>query len=139
MSIAETSIRQLIDLLGMVLGINDKAEMNAFANTVIAAKHSGKLDETLIDNLLDLTKGEAYIISTGRTRVGIINDLISRLLRSLVGQWILSYGKPVITTTFTEEQVRMAGNHYDYTSGNRASRVLVKLLEYHRYLNLTSK
>ncbi len=139
MSIAETSIRQLIDLLGMVLGINDKAEMNAFANTVIAAKHSGKLDVTLIDNLLDLTKGEAYIISIGKTRVWIINDLISRLLRSLVGQWILSYGKPVITTTFTEEQVRMAGNHYDYTSGNRAARVLVKLLEYHRYLNLTSK
>jgi acyl-CoA synthetase (NDP forming) len=138
-SVAETSIRQLVDLLGMVLDIKDKAEMSAFADTAIAAKHSGKLDESLIDNLLDLTKGEAYIISIGKTRVGIINELISTLLRSLVGQWILSYGKPVITTTFTEEQVRLVKDHFDYTSGNRAARVLTKLLEYQHYLNQISR
>ena len=88
---------------------------------------------------MDLTKGEAYIISIGKTRVGIINELISTLLRSLVGQWILSYGKPVITTTFTEEQVRLVKDHFDYTSGNRAARVLAKLLEYQHYLNQISR
>jgi len=52
----------------------------------------------------------------------------------LVSQWIESYGKPVITTTFTEEQVKLVGDHYDYTSGKRAARVLVKLTEYQDYL-----
>jgi hypothetical protein len=55
-------------------------------------------------------------------------------MRVLVSQWIESYGKPVITTTFTEEQVKLVGDHYDYTSGKRAARVLVKLTEYHDYL-----
>ncbi len=137
-SSSETAIRQLIGLLGMVLGINDEAEMKAFADTAITAKNSGKLDMSLVDSLLDLTKGEAYIISQGRTRVGIINDLISTLLRSMVGQWILSYGKPVITTTFTEEQVKLVKDHYDYTSANRAARVLAKSLEYRNYLNKVS-
>lgn len=136
---AESSLRQLVALLGMVLGIHDDNEMNAFADTAVAARRSGKLDTTLIDDLLELTKGEAYIISQGKTRVGIINDMISRLLRSLVRQWIESYKKPVITTTFTEEQVKLRGDHFDYTSGNRAARVLVKLLEYHDYLEQQHK
>jgi hypothetical protein len=64
----------------------------------------------------------------------IINSMIVRLMRALSSQWIESYGKPVITTTFTEEQVTLAGNHYDYTSGKRAARVLLKLTEYYDYL-----
>jgi hypothetical protein len=52
----------------------------------------------------------------------------------MVSQWIESYDKPVITTTFTEEQVKLVGDHYDYTSGNRAAKVLVKLTEYYEYL-----
>jgi hypothetical protein len=60
--------------------------------------------------------------------------MIVRLMRALSSQWIESYGKPVITTTFTEEQVKLAGNHYDYTSGNRAARVLLKLTNYYDYL-----
>ena len=67
----------------------------------------------------------------------IINDMIGRLMRALSGQWIESYGKPVITTTFTEEQVKLIGNHYDYTSGKRAARVLLKLTEYNEYLAKT--
>ena len=135
----ETSIKQLVSMLGLVLGIKDKVPIEDLATILIAARHSGKLDNSLVDDLLDLTKGEAYIISKGRTRVGIINDMISRLMRSLVSQWIASYQKPVITTTFTEEQVKLVDGHYDFTSGNRAARVLAKLLEYHNYLNRISR
>jgi acyl-CoA synthetase (NDP forming) len=131
----ETSITQLVGMLGLVLGIKDKEPVEDLATILIAARHSGKLDNSLVDDLLDLTKGEDYIISKGTTRIAIINDMISRLMRSLVGQWIASYSKPVITTTFTEEQVKLVDGHYDYTSGNRAARVLLKLLEYREYLN----
>jgi succinyl-CoA synthetase alpha subunit len=130
----ETAISQLIGMLGMILGIQDKAQIEDMAAMTIAARHSGKLDDSVVDDLLDLTKGDAYIAGLGKTRMAIINDMIIRLLRGLVGQWIESYGKPVITTTFTEEQVTLAGDHYDYTSGDRAARVLLKLTEYRDYL-----
>jgi len=134
---AETAIKTLINMLGWVLGIQDKLEVEDLAAMVIAAKRSGKIDDVLVDNLLDLASGKATLANSGRTRMDIINDMIGRLMRGLSAQWIESYGKPVITTTFTEEQVKLIGNHYDYTSGKRAARVLVKLTEYYEYLART--
>ena len=134
---AETAIKTLINMLGWVLGIQDKLEVEDLAAMVIAARRSGKIDDVLVDNLLDLASGSAKLANSGRTRMDIINDMIGRLMRGLSAQWIESYGKPVITTTFTEEQVKLIGNHYDYTSGKRAARVLVKLTEYYEYLAKT--
>jgi hypothetical protein len=134
---AETAIKTLINMLGWVLGIQDKMEVEDLAAMIIAARRSGKIDDVLVDNLLDLASGSARLASSGRTRIDIINDMIGRLMRALSAQWIESYGKPVITTTFTEEQVKLIGNHYDYTSGKRAARVLVTLTEYYDYLAKT--
>lgn len=134
---AETAIKTLINMLGWVLGIQDKLEVEDLAAMVIAAKRSGKIDDALVDNLLDLASGKATLANSGRTRMDIINDMIGRLMRGLSAQWIESYGKPVITTTFTEEQVKLIGNHYDYTSGKRAARVLAKLTGYYEYLSKT--
>ena len=134
---AETAIKTLINMLGWVLGIQDKMEIEDLAAMVIAARRSGKIDDVLVNNLLDLASGSAALANSGRTRIDIINDMIGRLMRGLSAQWIESYGKPVITTTFTEEQVKLIGNHYDYTSGKRAARVLVKLTEYYEYLAKT--
>lgn len=130
----ETAIRTLISMMGMVLGIQDKMEIEDLATILIAARHSGKIDKPFIDVLMGLANGQAYFDSSGKSRVEIINELIGRLMRVLVSQWIESYGKPVITTTFTEEQVKLIGNHYDYASGKRAARVLVKLTGYYHYL-----
>ena len=130
----ETAIKQLIDMLGFVLGLQDKTEVEDLATMTIAARYSGKIDDALVDDLLELASGKALMANTGRSRMEIINGMIVRLMRALSSQWIESYGKPVITTTFTEEQVTLAGNHYDYTSGKRAARVLLKLTEYHDYL-----
>jgi len=134
---AETAIKTLINMLGWVLGIQDKMEVEDLAAMIIAARRSGKIDDILVNNLLDLASGSARLASSGRTRIDIINDMIGRLMRALSAQWIESYGKPVITTTFTEEQVKLIGNHYDYTSGKRAARVLVTLTEYYDYLAKT--
>lgn len=131
---AETAISQLIGMLGMLLGIQDNAQLEDMAAMTIAARHSGRLDDSIVDALIDLAKGRAHIEKMGKTSIEIINDMITRLLRALVGQWKKSYDKPVITTTFTEEQVKLVGDHYDYTSGGRAARVLLKLTEYHDYL-----
>jgi len=130
----EAGIRTLIGMLGMVLGMQDNMEIEDLATILITARHSGKIDDAFIDVLLGLTSGKAFLSRSGKTRVEIINELLVRLMRVLVSQWIESYGKPVITTTFTEEQVKLVGDHYDYTSGKRAARVLVKLTEYNDYL-----
>jgi len=130
----EAGIRTLIGMLGMALGMQDNMEIEDLATILITARHAGKIDSAFIDNLLGLTGGKAFLEESGKTRVEIINDLLGRLMRVLVSQWIESYGKPVITTTFTEEQVKLVGDHYDYTSGKRAARVLVKLMEYQDYL-----
>jgi len=130
----ETAIKQLIDMLGWVLGLQGKMEVEDLAVMIIAARFSGKIDDVLVDDLLELASGKALLANTGRSRMEIINDMIVRLMRALSSQWIESYGKPVITTTFTEEQVKLAGDHYDYTSGNRAARVLLKLTNYYDYL-----
>jgi len=131
----ETGIRNLIDMLGMVLGIKDKIEMEDLATMAISARHSRKLDDIMLEDLIALADGKALADGNGRSRESIINNLIVRMLVALVDQWIESYGKPVLTTTFTEEQVKLIGNHYDYTSGKRAARVLAKLSEYNTYLN----
>jgi hypothetical protein len=128
----ESAIKTLIGMLGLVLSIKDKMEIDDLATMMIEARHTNKIDNSYLDELMDLASGKA--VAEGRNRVEIINNLLGRLLRATVGQWIESYGKPVITTTFTEEQVKLVGNHYDYTSGNRAARVLVKLTEYYDYL-----
>ena len=130
----ETAIKQLIDMLAWVLGLQGKMEVEDLAVTIIAARFSGKIDDVLVDDLLELASGKAFLAKTGRSRLDIINDMIVRLMRALSSQWIESYGKPVITTTFTEEQVKLAGDHYDYTSGDRAARVLLKLTSYYDYL-----
>ncbi|VUT26755.1 MAG: succinyl-CoA synthetase subunit alpha [Candidatus Methanolliviera sp. GoM_oil] len=49
--------------------------------------------------------------------------------------WIKKYGKPIVTTTFTEATSRMAGNYHPYSSGERAAKVLSSLAEYKEYLD----
>jgi len=130
----ETAIRQLIAMLGFILSIENKIEIDRLATMIIGARNSGGIDDTLIDDLLDLANGKATLAESGRSRMVIINDIIVRFIRALVGQWKDSFGKPVITTTFTEEQTKLVYHHYDYNSGKRAARVLLKLTEYHDYL-----
>lgn len=134
----DKSIRQLVSMLGMVLGISDTMEINQMADMVIQARNYGLIKDELIDDLLDLAGGKAMISGSGRSRIEIINDMIISFMRAMVAYWIKSYDKPVITTTFTEEQVKMIDHHYDYASGKRAARVLVKLTEYYDYLKRES-
>jgi hypothetical protein len=63
------------------------------------------------------------------------HEAIARFLVALAEQWVATYKKPVLTTTFfTETQPRLQGSHYAYSSGREAARVLIKLAEYKEYL-----
>jgi len=63
------------------------------------------------------------------------NEAVAHFLVALAEQWVASYKKPVLTTTFfTVDQPRLQGTHYAYPSGRHAARVLIKMVEYEEYL-----
>ena len=130
----QSAVKQLINMLALFMGIQDVAQIEALSDVMVKARHSGKLKDNVVDDILELANATSQVGASGRTRVEIINSFIAGLLMALVDQWIDSYKKPVITTTFTEEQVKLVGDHYDYTSGKRAARVLLHLTAYHDFL-----
>jgi acyl-CoA synthetase (NDP forming) len=70
----------------------------------------------------------------GEKMAGIMT-LMEPMLSALIRHWIEKYGKPVITTTFTEEMSRMTeGGHFSYSNAERAASVLAKLVEYREFL-----
>jgi acyl-CoA synthetase (NDP forming) len=130
----QSAVRQLINMLALFMGIQDLAQVGALSDVLVEARRSGNLKDDVVDDILELANAKGQRGESGRTRVEIINSFIIGLLNALVDQWIDSYKKPVITTTFTEEQVKLIGDHYDYTSGKRAARVLLHLTTYHDFL-----
>ena len=81
--------------------------------------------------LTSLAGGDAEAI----TIKGIV-ELIDPLLDSVIESWIVQYGKPVITTTFTERTSQISeGGHFPYPNAERAATVLAKLVEYSEYLD----
>jgi acyl-CoA synthetase (NDP forming) len=135
----QSAVRQLLEMLALFMGIKDLTQVVTLADVVVEARRSGKLRDNVVNDVLELANASAQGGSSGRTRAEIINSFIVGLLTALVDQWIASYKKPVITTTFTEEQVKLVGDHYDYTSGKRAARVLLHLTAYHDFLVKTGK
>ena len=79
--------------------------------------------------------GSDALAETGVRNPPTPHEAIARFLVALAEQWVETYKKPVLTTTFfTEDQPRLQGSHYAYPSGKQAARVLIKMVEYKEYL-----
>jgi hypothetical protein len=62
-------------------------------------------------------------------------QLMEPIIGALIGSWLRKFGKPVITTTFTEVTSQLSEEgHFPYPNVERASTVLAKLVEYSEYL-----
>ena len=110
-------------------------EMEEFLDTISDALTTEKMMGSSFFKILN----ELFLsVATGDTkRLGSANivDLMEPIPGALVAGLIKKYGKPVITTTFTEGNTRLSeGGHFPYSNSDRASNVLIKLVEYREYL-----
>jgi len=151
------AFRQVAGAFAKVLRSRDAAEIGKFIQPVVSglATRMGVYQE---EEIGDLTEIIASAIASGRLNVPFlvsaflppgsqalaemrvekppaVNEAVAHFLVAMAEQWVASYKKPVLTTTFFGgDQPRLQGSHYAYTSGRHAARVLIKMVEYREYL-----
>ena len=127
-------IRPAVARFGSLMNVDDEEELEDFTQMLTSALASGEID---FSYLAKSPRPDAPSATQDRELsqwAGGLTDMIDAILGGLVRYWVKSYGKPVITTSFTEGASRLIGNHFSYSSGHRAARVLIKLVEYSEYL-----
>jgi len=128
-------IKQLIGKLFNVIMRSDVVELEEFLDTVSTGLTTEKMmRSSLYEKAKDLFASIAAG-DVGGIRTTDVLELMEPIIGALVGGLIQKYGKPVITTTFTEENSRISEDgHFPYPNSDRASNVLAKLAEYGEYL-----
>ncbi|MBW1819633.1 MAG: CoA-binding protein [Deltaproteobacteria bacterium] len=125
----EKDIRQLVKaLIGMMFASimpTKSLKMDEFLETLSGALTTEKMLHTsFFDTLNDLFES----LTTGNSdKLGDINimDLMEPIPGALVRGLIEKYGKPMITTTFTEGNTQLSeAGHFPYPNSDRASNVL---------------
>jgi acetyltransferase len=124
-------VRPAISRLGALMNVEDEDEIDDFTRMLTSAIASGNIDMSYLSTsptpaTTQVTQGPAFASS--------FTEMVDSTLGGLVRYWINSFGKPVITTSFTEGVSRLRGGHFAYSSARRAARVLIKLVEYREYL-----
>jgi len=100
----------------------------------VAAILSGRINVPFLISAF-LPPGSQALAETGVRKQPTINEVAAHFLVAIAEQWVESYKKPVLTTTFfTVDQPRLQGSHYAYSSGDEAAKVLKELVEYKEYL-----
>jgi len=127
-------VRSTVDALGPFIGGQDRAELDDFARTLTGAMASGEIDISLLSPGPTEKSTPGAGAKEGPRRMATLSEGIDSFLGGLIRYWVRSYGKPLISTTFTEGVSRLRGRHFAYSSGERAARVLIKLVEYSEYL-----
>jgi len=115
--------------------VSDASDLEAFVDLL---SESLTTERMLQSAFYEDLKALFTFISEGTPENIDIEDvfqLIESIIGALLTGWIQKYGKPVITTTFTEVLVRLSEEgHFPYSSVERAATVLAKLTEYGEYL-----
>jgi acyl-CoA synthetase (NDP forming) len=127
-------IQPIVSGLASNMGIYHEEEIDELTEIVAAAIASGKLKVPFLVSAF-LPPGSQALEEMGVRNPPTINEAVAHFLVAVSQQWVESYKKPVLTTTFfAEDQTRLQGTHYAYPSGRHAARVLIKMVEYKEYL-----
>jgi len=128
------TIHPIVSGVASRMGVYHEKEIGELTEIVASAIASGRLNAPLLVSAF-LPVGSQALEAMGIRNPPTPNEAVAHFLVALAEQWVESYKKPVLTTTFfAEDQPRLQGSHYAYPSGRHAARVLIKMLEYKEYL-----
>ena len=128
------TVRPVVSLMASRMGIFQEEDVNDVTEIIAAAIVSGRLKIPYLISAF-LPPGSAALAEVGIKDVPTPDQASAHFLVAIAEQWVASYKKPVLTTTFfTSDQPRLEGTHYAYPSGRHAARVLIKMVEYEEYL-----
>ena len=121
------------------MGSYNEEDVAELTEIIAAAIVSGRLRVPYLVSAF-LPPGSQALAEMGIKEPPTSNEASAHFLVALAEQWVASYKKPVLTTTFfTSDQPRLEGTHYAYPSGRHAARVLIKMVEYKEYLKASQK
>jgi succinyl-CoA synthetase alpha subunit len=127
-------IKPIVVDLASRMGIYHEQEIAELTEIVACAIAAGRLNVPFLVSAF-LPPGSEALAQMGIRNPPSINEAVAHFLVAITEQWVASYKKPVLTTTFfAEDQTRLQGSHYAYPSGRHAARVLIKMVEYKEYL-----
>jgi hypothetical protein len=127
-------IQPIVADLASRMGIYHEQEIGELTEIVASAIAAGRLKVPFLISAF-LPPGSQALAEMGVRNPPTINEAVAHFLVAMTEQWVESYKKPVLTTTFfAEDQPRLHGSHYAYPSGRHAARVLIKMVEYKEYL-----
>ncbi|MDY6878611.1 MAG: CoA-binding protein [Desulfatiglans sp.] len=130
----EELIRKIVKIFFSFFGTSTPSEVESFVRKQVSFTGSKEvlvsLRKRLLNTLKTIEKGDSSDIGY------LFEQLFNPLLEALVRNWIASYKKPVITTSFMGASAALTEmNHYAFPFAEHAAFVLAKLLEYKRYLD----
>jgi succinyl-CoA synthetase alpha subunit len=115
------------------MGVYHEEDVTELTAIIVDAIISGRLKIPLLISAF-LPAGSGALTEMGITNPPTVNEASAHFLVAMAEQWVASYKKPVLTTTFfTVDLPRLEGTYYAYPSGRHAARVLIKMVEYKEY------
>ncbi len=121
--------------LGSIMATTPK-DMGEFSELISTALTS---EEMLQRSFIPKTRDLFELVASGDTASITMEDIVELMepmIEAMHEQWTRQFGKPVITTTFTEGTSRISeGGHFPYPNSERAATVLAKMVEYQEYLD----
>lgn len=132
----ETLLGPPLSLVASMLGSREEDDIARFVHMVSSLIASGRMKMSSDEYDWVVTAlGEGKGLDAVRD---MALNLIDRFLTALVVYWIEKYKKPVITTNFSEGIPRLTGGvHLSYPSGERAAKVLARMVQYREHLEAT--
>jgi acyl-CoA synthetase (NDP forming) len=128
------TINPIVSGMASRMGTYHEEDIAELTEIIAAAIVSGRLRVPFLVSAF-LPPGSEALTEMGVENPPTANEATAHFLVALAEQWVASYKKPVLTTTFfTVDQPRLQGTHYAYPSGRHAARVLIKMVEYKEYL-----
>lgn len=125
-----TGFTSLVDpLLGFIAEIfgSDIRTVKAFVDILVSSDRMRKALAQSIEDFFGVVQGE----SPGLEK---LLELLDGMIATLLRLYVITYEKPILSTSFSETPQPIKGSTHVYTSSTRAVNVLARLAQYREYL-----